>query len=360
MQIQVGIDLGGTLVKMLFMSDDNLLEQKLNNLHSHSWKLKTLLNTKATSEKEIHINKTSPPKTNSQKQQPTPKKNQPKTYFFYFLEPRSENDSLTIRSILKQLNQEKLFIQLGLTGGGAKSLQMDLEEEMYDPKEVKIKGINEIVSIVNGLKIIEKYFPHHFLKINSVQSSTLSQEDSLYPLTLVNIGSGSSVVHIDEEQEFSRLGGTCIGASTFMGLSVLSNCSVSNEFFSLPEKGNFSNFINDALFFFEGLGNDTNLKSLQKEFDSTESGAFELHMLTNILRENIRMGFYGAINKKCKKLILAGSIFCILTDFDERFHLLMKRLIQVIVDGTCLEMEAQIEVMVLQSSGLLGAFSSLK
>jgi pantothenate kinase len=361
MQVEIGIDLGGTLVKVLFMTKFAIFEEKVKNFHSISWKLKTLKSNVNLKNPKILLNN----EINYLEQKKSGKtqesgENSNKIFFYYFLEPRSDNDSNTIQSIFKQLDQEKFSIQLGLTGGGAKSLELDLENGLLDILKIELKKINEMNSIVDGLEIIQKYFPSHFLSINEIGNPLLSSKDKLYPLTLINIGSGSSVVYINEDKKFCRVGGTCIGASTFLGLSVLSNCSISNELFSVPKNNNFSHLINNALIFFESLEMELDLKSLQKELDSTEFGAFELHMLVNILRENIRMGFYGAISKKCNRVILSGSIFCILTDFDQRFHKLMKNLIKIVVDGTCLEMEVDMQVMVLQSSGLLGAFSSLK
>ena len=42
--------------------------------------------------------------------------------------------------------------------------------------------------------------------------------EPLFPFLLVNMGSGVSVVRVDSEDHFARVGGTACGGATFLGL----------------------------------------------------------------------------------------------------------------------------------------------
>lgn len=52
---------------------------------------------------------------------------------------------------------------------------------------------------------------------------------SVYPYLLINIGSGVSIVKVNGDGKFQRVGGTSMGGGTFWGLgSLLTEAKVSN------------------------------------------------------------------------------------------------------------------------------------
>ena len=60
----------------------------------------------------------------------------------------------------------------------------------------------------------------------------------LFPYLLVNIGSGVSILKVDSETEFQRVGGTATGGGTFWGLGkLLTGAKEFDELLDLAEKG---------------------------------------------------------------------------------------------------------------------------
>lgn len=62
-----------------------------------------------------------------------------------------------------------------------------------------------------------------------------------YPYLVVNIGSGVSVLRVDGPGEFERVGGSSLGGSTFLGLTMaLTGCATFREALALASKGDSS------------------------------------------------------------------------------------------------------------------------
>ena len=60
----------------------------------------------------------------------------------------------------------------------------------------------------------------------------------MFPYLLVMIGSGVSVLKVESEEEFSRIGGTATGGGTFWGLGkLLTGAKDFDELLSLAERG---------------------------------------------------------------------------------------------------------------------------
>ena len=66
--------------------------------------------------------------------------------------------------------------------------------------------------------------------------------EHLFPLLLVNMGSGVSVVRVDGEDHFARVGGTACGGATFLGLArALTGLRDFHEMLSLAAQGDNRN-----------------------------------------------------------------------------------------------------------------------
>lgn len=62
-----------------------------------------------------------------------------------------------------------------------------------------------------------------------------------YPYLLVNIGSGVSILRVDEDGSHTRVGGSALGGATFFGLCcIVTGCSTFAEAMAFAEKGDSS------------------------------------------------------------------------------------------------------------------------
>eukprot|EP00850_Spirogloea_muscicola_P003929 SM000016S01917 [mRNA] locus=s16:582536:585921:- [translate_table: standard] len=71
-----------------------------------------------------------------------------------------------------------------------------------------------------------------------VGDNKLFGQDNAYPYLVVNIGSGVSILRVDSANQFERVGGTSLGGSTFLGLTLaLTGCSSFDEAIDLASHG---------------------------------------------------------------------------------------------------------------------------
>jgi pantothenate kinase len=65
-----------------------------------------------------------------------------------------------------------------------------------------------------------------------------------FPYLLVNIGSGVSIIRVDSESSFERIGGTSLGGGTFWGLcNLLTGLMDFDEMLQLSEKGDNTKYV---------------------------------------------------------------------------------------------------------------------
>ncbi|KAG8193734.1 hypothetical protein JTE90_005032 [Oedothorax gibbosus] len=123
------------------------------------------------------------------------------------------------------------------TGGGAYKytdlltrtlgLMVDKEDEM----ECLIKGCNFVLRNIPD-EVFE--YSRHL----TPEYRFHSVEPNMYPYLLVNIGSGVSVMKVESESSFERIGGSAMGGGTFWGLgSLLTKAKGFDELLQMAEKG---------------------------------------------------------------------------------------------------------------------------
>ncbi|EJF67236.1 pantothenate kinase [Dichomitus squalens LYAD-421 SS1] len=157
-------------------------------------------------------------------------------------------------------------VQVVATGGGAHRFYAILEREL----RVDVHREDEMACLIEGLKFItlipdEVYYfsdelihsvshPQQSQQQQSQQPATLerpSPDPPKYavsfvqdpvpqlPCLLVNIGSGVSIVKVDEDGSYERVSGTSLGGGTLWGLlSLLTPATTFDEMLALSEKGN--------------------------------------------------------------------------------------------------------------------------
>ena len=104
-------------------------------------------------------------------------------------------------------------------GGGGHKFAALFREAL----RVQLVPFREMQSVVDGLLFLSHYGPpDELFSVDSAGSDVTEQwPENLFPLLLVNMGSGVSVLQVDAEHHFTRVGGTACGGATFLGLSRL-------------------------------------------------------------------------------------------------------------------------------------------
>eukprot|EP00501_MAST-03F_sp_TOSAG23-6_P000438 GSMAST32.ASY1.ANO1.450.1 assembled CDS len=134
-------------------------------------------------------------------------------------------------------------------GGGAHKYEKLIREKL----ELRLKQYDELQMLILGMDFLifhvpdECYYFEHF-KFSHGDAMTaipypLSLEEDVYPYLVVNIGSGVSIMSVEGEGKFRRVGGTALGGATFFGLTSLLCPTVTsfNEALELANRGNNAN-----------------------------------------------------------------------------------------------------------------------
>jgi len=155
------------------------------------------------------------------------------------------------------------------------------------PTKAMFQVVDEMSSLVRGVAFLIKHSP--VAECFSFKRYLFHQELEMYsrsppsfPFLLVNIGSGVSILRVDNEKEYTRVGGSSLGGGTFLGLCrALTGCSSFQEALSLAHKGKGSKvdlLVNDIYgrdYSSLGLSGDTIAASfgkLVKMVDDTSVG----------------------------------------------------------------------------------------
>ncbi len=120
------------------------------------------------------------------------------------------------------------------TGGGAYKYEAVLKKEL----NVEIKKVDEMRAVQLGLTfVLEKVKDSAFSFLS--ECKYLSGEiGDLWPLLVVNVGSGVSMIKVSGANSFERVSGSMIGGGTLMGLAnMLIGINDFEELFELSKKG---------------------------------------------------------------------------------------------------------------------------
>ncbi|KAK0087884.1 hypothetical protein PV325_013873 [Microctonus aethiopoides] len=128
-----------------------------------------------------------------------------------------------------------------VTGGGAfkytPSIQTKLGLLVDKEDEIccLIKGCNFLLKNISG----EAF---EFERHGNPEYKFEKAGPNIFPYLLVNIGSGVSILKVESEEEFERVGGTATGGGTFWGLgSLLTKAKSFDELLELAERGDHRN-----------------------------------------------------------------------------------------------------------------------
>ncbi|CAE7587111.1 PANK2 [Symbiodinium natans] len=148
-----------------------------------------------------------------------------------------------------------------VAGGGAHRLAQLFRESLT----VEVVPFKEMESLVSGLALLHHYGPEDevFQILPDGTKEFVDWPDPMYPCIIVNIGSGVSVLRVDQGEDgsspfFTRLGGTATGGAAFLGLvRLLTSAKTFHECLALAQKGdarNVNKLVSD-IYGEEGCGN---------------------------------------------------------------------------------------------------------
>lgn len=273
----IGMDVGGTLTKIIYFKIDKLIGNK---------------------------------------------KNGGKLYFKKIETEKFEQDVLSfiVDFIIKSLNSELYhpIKYLMITGGGGLKFYQIIKNT-FEKKLLKVKIIvlDEMDCLVKGLNWLVTTVPNEVFEYDLVKrsrkiSKTIFDHKKLYPYLLVNIGTGVSMIKVlnNNIQEIERVGGTSLGGGTLWGLmSLLTNCKSYYELLKMIEEGNNENI---DLLVGDIYGTDYSKIGLKKNIIASSFAKIFKKISANL--SNVKELAYSDKISYFKQQDLAKSFHCLITN----------------------------------------------
>ncbi|XP_071440358.1 4'-phosphopantetheine phosphatase [Hetaerina americana] len=123
------------------------------------------------------------------------------------------------------------------TGGGT----YKYSELILSKLGLTVEKENEISCLIKGCNFLLKNMADEsfvFQRHGNPEYKFQSVDPDIFPYLLVNIGSGVSIMKVESEDSYERIGGTATGGATFWGLgSLLTKAKGFDELLELAEKG---------------------------------------------------------------------------------------------------------------------------
>ncbi|XP_023686767.1 pantothenate kinase 3 isoform X1 [Paramormyrops kingsleyae] len=143
-------------------------------------------------------------------------------------------------------NFSSLHTTLCATGGGA----YKFEEDFRTMADLQLLKLDELDCLIQGLLYVDSVgFNGHpecyFFENPSDPENCVKRPFSLdnpFPMLLVNIGSGVSILAVYSKDDYKRVTGTSLGGGTFLGLCcLLTGCETFEEALEMAAKGDSTN-----------------------------------------------------------------------------------------------------------------------
>lgn len=116
---------------------------------------------------------------------------------------------------------------------------------LQDKLGLSVDREDEIDCLIKGSNFLLKNIPNEaftYHRHGNPEYVFQSADPNIFPYMLVNIGSGVSIMKVESEECFERIGGTATGGGTFWGLgSLLTSAKGFDELLDLAEKGDHRN-----------------------------------------------------------------------------------------------------------------------
>ncbi len=136
------------------------------------------------------------------------------------------------------LKIDPLTERIHATGGGAYKYQ-GLFEEQFGPMGIKFLKHDEMASLVNGMAFVLNYAKQPSFTYKDTEGKKVLENPTEFPQMLVSIGSGVSMIKVNNFNSYERVSGTMIGGGTLLGLSnLLTGVKDFDAILELSKKGN--------------------------------------------------------------------------------------------------------------------------
>ncbi|XP_063291039.1 pantothenate kinase 1 isoform X3 [Pelobates fuscus] len=149
-----------------------------------------------------------------------------------------------------QMGSEKNFSSLHTTlcatGGGA----YKFEEDFRTIADLQLHKLDELDCLIQGLLYVDSVGFNGRPECYYFENPTVPEQcqkkpyclDNPYPMLLVNIGSGVSILAVYSKDNYKRVTGTSLGGGTFLGLCcLLTGCETFEEALEMAAKGDSTN-----------------------------------------------------------------------------------------------------------------------
>ncbi|XP_023148134.1 pantothenate kinase 2, mitochondrial isoform X2 [Amphiprion ocellaris] len=338
-----GMDIGGTLVKLVYFEPKDITaeeeQEEVENLKSIRRYLTSNTAYGKTGIRDVHL----------QLQDLTLCGRTGNLHFIRF----PTHDLPAFLQMGRNKHFSSLHTTLCATGGGAYKFESDfrtmadLQLHKLDELDCLIRGVLYIDSVVSSGPSECYYFENPTEPDRCVQKPYTLENP--YPLLLVNIGSGVSILAVYSENNYKRVTGTSLGGGTFLGLCcLLTGCSTFEEALemaSLGESTRVDKLVRDIYGGdYESFGNMMS-KEKRESVSKEDLARATLVTITNNIGSITRM---CALNENIERVVFVGNFL--------RVNTLSMKLLAYAMDYWS---KGQLKALFLRHEGYFGAVGAL-
>ncbi|XP_069016852.1 pantothenate kinase 2, mitochondrial isoform X2 [Embiotoca jacksoni] len=338
-----GMDIGGTLVKLVYFEPKDITaeeeQEEVENLKSIRRYLTSNTAYGKTGIRDVHL----------ELQDLTLCGRTGNLHFIRF----PTHDLPAFLQMGRNKHFSSLHTTLCATGGGAYKFESDfrtmadLQLHKLDELDCLIRGVLYIDSVVSSGPSECYYFENPTDPDHCVQRPYTLENP--YPLLLVNIGSGVSILAVYSENNYKRVTGTSLGGGTFLGLCcLLTGCSTFEEALEMASEGESTRvdkLVRDIYGGnFESFGNMMS-KEKRESVSKEDLARATLVTITNNIGSITRM---CAVNENIERVVFVGNFL--------RVNTLSMKLLAYAMDYWS---KGQLKALFLRHEGYFGAVGAL-
>uniref|UniRef100_A0A1A8RMB4 pantothenate kinase n=2 Tax=Nothobranchius TaxID=28779 RepID=A0A1A8RMB4_9TELE len=349
-----GMDIGGTLVKLVYFEPVDITaeeeQEEVENLKSIRRYLTSNVAYGKTGVRDVHLelrNMTMCGRTGN----------------LHFIRFPTQAMPRFIQ-MGRDKNFSSLHTMLCATGGGA----YKFENDFRTMADLELLKLDELDCLIRGLLFIDRVnFNGHpecyYFQNPSDTDSCVKRPcnlDNPFPMLLVNIGSGVSILAVYSENNYKRVTGTSLGGGTFLGLCcLLTGCETFEEALEMASKGDSTNvdkLVKDIYggdyerFGLQGSAVASSFghmmcKDKRDSISKEDLARATLVTITNNIGSIARM---CAVNEKIERVVFVGNFL--------RINTLSTKLLAYAMDFWS---KGQLKALFLEHEGYFGAVGAL-
>ncbi|XP_067336950.1 pantothenate kinase 2, mitochondrial isoform X2 [Channa argus] len=338
-----GMDIGGTLVKLVYFEPKDITaeeeQEEVENLKSIRRYLTSNVAYGKTGIRDVHL----------ELQDLTLCGRTGNLHFIRF----PTHDLPAFLQMGRNKHFSSLHTTLCATGGGAYKFESDfrtmadLQLHKLDELDCLIRGVLYIDSVMSSGPSECYYFENPTEPDHCIQRPYPLENP--YPLLLVNIGSGVSILAVYSKNNYKRVTGTSLGGGTFLGLCcLLTGCSSFEEALEMASQGESTRvdkLVRDIYGGdYESFGNMMS-KEKRESVSKEDLARATLVTITNNIGSITRM---CALNENIERVVFVGNFL--------RVNTLSMKLLAYAMDYWS---KGQLKALFLRHEGYFGAVGAL-